>query len=71
MYEKCDWEFYYDDGNLAKKTTILNKIEAPNCYILEDSYDNYYEKNGKIILMHLLKEPIMVTYLLLKEVKKS
>ncbi|MEG0591549.1 MAG: DUF4238 domain-containing protein, partial [Lachnospiraceae bacterium] len=45
FFEIYDWEFYYDDGNVAKKTAINNQIEALNCYIIEDAFDNYLEKN--------------------------
>lgn len=45
FYEINDWEFYYDDGNVARKAAIKNQIEALNCYILEDAFDNYLEKN--------------------------
>lgn len=44
-----DWDFYYYDGNLAKKSAIKSQIEALNCYILEDSFDNYLEKNWESI----------------------
>lgn len=50
FYEIHDWEFYYDDGNVAKKTTILNQIDALNCYILEETFDDYLEKNWEGIL---------------------
>lgn len=50
FHEIHDWEFYYDDGNAARKTAILNQIEALNCYILEDSFDDYLEKNWEDIL---------------------
>lgn len=47
FYEIYDWEFYYDDGNVARKKAILSQIEALNCYILEDAFDEYLEKNWK------------------------
>lgn len=50
FFEIHDWEFYYEDGNIARKKSILNQIEEFNCYILEDAFDDYLEKNmGKII----------------------
>lgn len=49
FYEINDWEFYYDDGNVARKTSINNQIEALNSYILEDAFDNYLEKNWESI----------------------
>lgn len=50
FYEIYDWEFYYDDGNVARKKAILSQIEALNCYILEDAFDDYLEKNWNDIL---------------------
>lgn len=47
FYEIYDWEFYYDDGNVARKKAILSQIEALNCYILEAAFDEYLEKNWK------------------------
>ena len=37
FFEIHDWDFYYYDGNVAKKAAILSQIDALNCYILEDS----------------------------------
>lgn len=48
FFEIHDWDFYYYDGNVAKKAAILSQIDALNCYILEDSFDDYLEKTGKI-----------------------
>lgn len=45
FYEIHDWDFYYEDGNVARKAAILNQINALNSYILEDSFDDYLEKN--------------------------
>lgn len=45
FFEIDDWEFYYNDGNLASKSSIKNQIEELNCYILEDSFDNFWENN--------------------------
>lgn len=45
FFEINDWDFYYDDGNLARKAALISQIEALNCYILEDSFDNYFENN--------------------------
>jgi hypothetical protein len=50
FFEIQDWEFYYEDGNVAKKAVILNQIDALNCYILEDAFDDYLEKNWERIL---------------------
>ena len=45
FYEIMDWDFYYDDGNLAKKAAIINQINAMNSYILEEAFDDFFEKN--------------------------
>lgn len=45
FFEINDWEFYYDDGNVARQVAIKNQIDSLNCYILEDAFDDYLEKN--------------------------
>ena len=50
LYEIDDWEFYYEDGNIAKKAAILSQIDALNSYVLEDAFDDYLEKNWENIL---------------------
>ena len=49
FYEINDWEYYYDDGNVARKSSINNQIEALNSYILEDAFDYYLENNWESI----------------------
>lgn len=49
FYEINEWKFYYDDGNVARQEAIKNKIETLNCYILEDAFDNFLEKNWENI----------------------
>lgn len=44
FFEIMDWDFYYDDGNVAKKKAIQNQIKAMNSYLLETAFDNYFEK---------------------------
>ncbi len=50
FYEIKDWDFYYADGNVAKKSAIRSQIDALNCYILEDAFDDYLENNWENIL---------------------
>jgi hypothetical protein len=45
FFEISNWDFYYEDGTLAKNDTIMGQIEALNCYLLEEAFDNYFEKN--------------------------
>ena len=39
------WKFFYDDGNVAKQKAIMARIQGLTCYILEDSFDDYFEKH--------------------------
>ena len=32
FFDIDDWEFYYDDGNIAGKSSILSNIHAMNLY---------------------------------------
>lgn len=44
FYEVMDWDFYYDNGNTAKKASIQSQIEAMNSYLLESAFDDFFEK---------------------------
>lgn len=50
FFEIHDWDFYYYDGTVAKKAFILSQIDALKCYILEDAFDDYLEKNWENIM---------------------
>lgn len=39
-----EWEFYYEDGNVASKKSIKNQIGDLNSYILESAFDDCFEK---------------------------
>lgn len=43
FFEFYDWDFYYDNGDTAKRSSIINQVEDLNCYILEDSFDVFFE----------------------------
>ena len=45
-----DWEFYYDDGSMASRKVILRQIEEFKSYILENAFDDYFEKKWERIL---------------------
>ena len=51
-----DWKFYYDDGNLARKRSIINRINDLNCYILESAFDDCYEKRWEAIYKRFIDE---------------
>ena len=44
FFDIDDWDFYYDDGNIAGKSSILSNIHAMNSYLLETSFDDFFEK---------------------------
>lgn len=54
FFEIEDWDFYYDDGNVAKKTAIGNQINAMNSYLLESSFDDFFEKNWENICLEFI-----------------
>ncbi|MBP1920195.1 DUF4238 domain-containing protein [Youngiibacter multivorans] len=56
LYDIYDWEFYYDDGNLTRKKSIINRINDLNCYILENAFDDNYEKRWESIYMNFIDE---------------
>lgn len=56
LYNIDDWEFYYDDGNLARKKSIINRINDLNCYILESAFDHNYEKRWEPIYKRFIDE---------------
>ena len=35
------WEYFYDNGLIASQN-IRNKLYSINCYLLEDSFDDYF-----------------------------
>lgn len=37
------WDFYYENGDVAKKKAILNRINDIRCYLLEDSFSELFE----------------------------
>ena len=41
--EVDQWDFFYDDGNAAKKKAIIKDIHAINSYVIEDGLDSCFE----------------------------
>lgn len=56
LYSIDDWDFYYYDGNLARKKSIISRINDLNCYILEDAFDDSYEKHWEGIYKKFIDE---------------
>lgn len=51
-----DWQFYYEDGNLARQNSIVNQINSLNSYVLENSFDEFYEKYWQDIYLSFVNE---------------
>lgn len=45
LFQIQDWQFFYDNGNVARKASILNYVNDLNSYILESAFDDFLEKN--------------------------
>ena len=45
LHEIDECDFYYADGNIASKKSILNQIHSINSYVLETAFDNFFEKH--------------------------
>lgn len=44
LHEVDDWQFYYEDGNIARQKAVQRNINSINSYVLETSFDDYFEK---------------------------
>ena len=51
-----DWDFYYYNGDNARKKGILNKISDIRCYILEDAFSKYFETHWESVRDTFVKE---------------
>lgn len=45
LYEVQNWEFYYENGNVAAGRRVLNRFNNINCYLLEEEFDKRFEDN--------------------------
>lgn len=50
------WDFYYENGDVAKKKAILNKINDIRCYLLEDSFSEIFETRWEHIRDTFIEE---------------
>ena len=44
-----EWEFYYEDGNLARKKSIKSQIDNLNSYVIEMAFDDCFEKKWESV----------------------
>ncbi|MBK5261254.1 MAG: DUF4238 domain-containing protein [Peptostreptococcaceae bacterium] len=56
LHDIDNWEFYYEDSNLARKKSIINRINDLNCYLLESAFDDSYEKRWEFIYKRFIDE---------------
>ncbi len=50
------WDFYYENGDVAKKKAILNRINDIRCYLLEDSFSELFETRWEHIRDTFIEE---------------
>lgn len=56
LYDINDWDFYYDDGNVARKRSLLNRFNDIRCYLLEDAFSSVFESKWGNILKTFIDE---------------
>ena len=56
IFDVLDWEFFYRDGNVARQNAILNKIQSLNCYILENGFDDVFERRWEAVYSNFINE---------------
>lgn len=56
LYDIDDWEFYYDDGTMARKKALLNRFNDIRCYLLEDSFSSVFESKWERIFQTFVSE---------------
>ena len=56
LYDIDSWDFYYDDGTTARKKALLNRFNDMRCFLLEDSFNAFFENNWDSILQAFIDE---------------
>lgn len=51
-----EWDFFYYNGNCARKESILRVIRGLNCYILENAFDDVFEKHWEKYYQQFISE---------------
>lgn len=51
-----DWEFFYDDGNPARKIAIRNGLSSMTSYIIEDGLSSHFEAKWSRVLQQFISE---------------
>lgn len=56
LREIDQWDFFYVDGNLARKKAILADIDALNSYLIENGMDAHFESNWSRTLTEFISQ---------------
>ena len=56
LYDIESWDFYYDDGTVARKKAFLNGLNNLRCYLLEDSFSSIFENGWENVLKTFIDE---------------
>ncbi len=56
LFDIDDWDFYYDDGTVARKKALLNRFQDIHCYILEDAFSSIFESKWESIFKTFIDE---------------
>lgn len=43
LYDINDWDFFYYDGTVARKQSLINRFNDFRCYLIEDSFSSIFE----------------------------
>ena len=49
LHEVDDWQFYYEDGNIARQKAVQSNINSINSYVLETAFDDCFEKKWESV----------------------
>lgn len=56
LFDVQDWEFYYDNDEVASKSKILRRFDEVKCYLLEEEFDKRFENKWERLLQRFLDE---------------
>lgn len=56
LFDINNWKFYYDDGKEARTAALLNRFKDLRCYLLEDSFNKFFENRWENVLRTLIDE---------------
>lgn len=59
LYKINEWDFFYYDGTVARKKSLLNRFNDLRCYLLEDLFGSLFEsrwdeiKSKRLIMVRM------------------